>query len=264
MEIKYYLKPKLKEPYMIVAWPGMGNVAIGVARYLRDKLKTQFFAEIELLHVFKFIGVSVNKDSIVETPKFEGTVKNKFYYWENKDSSGDLIIFMGEVQPSGMEHKIAYKIIEVAEEFNVKKIFTAAAFALPIEVEKESKVYGVATDIELLEDLKKVNVHLMNGGNISGLNGFLLEIAKEKGIESICLLGEMPSYLTHIEYPKASYAVLSILSEILNIKIDMGELLTSVKYQENKIKKYLKEIEKQIQQLQLQQEARKNKPDVFH
>ena len=38
-------KPRLKKPYLIVAWPGMGEVAFKAAEYLIQALKAQEFVE---------------------------------------------------------------------------------------------------------------------------------------------------------------------------------------------------------------------------
>jgi proteasome assembly chaperone (PAC2) family protein len=74
----------------------------------------------------------------------------------------------------------------------------------------------------------------------------------------------MPNYLTHVEYPKASYAVLSVLSEILDMHIDLDELLAVARYQEGKLKRYIKKIEEELRQLQLQQALEEEKPKVLH
>ena len=257
-------EPEIRDPYLIAAWAGMGNVALGAAKYMKDQLGAERFGEIKIAESFGFMGVTVKDDGTVESPLLKMMPSNTFYYWKNKHSSNDLIIFMGETQPNGMEYEFAHKLIEVGEKFKVKRIYTAAAFALPIHISQESKVHCVATTIELIEDLKRFDLKLMTGGSISGLNGFLLGIAKEKGIEGVCLLGEMPNYLTHIEYPKASYSVLSMLTQILNIEIDMGELLSISIYQEEELKKYIKEIKEQFRKLQKQETLEERKPKVFH
>lgn len=257
-------EPEITDPYLIAAWAGMGNVALGAVKYLKDQLGAERFGEIKIAESFGFMGVTVKDDGTVESPLLKMIPSNGFYYWKNKHSSNDLIIFMGETQPSGMEYEFAHKLIEVGEKFKVKRIYTAAAFALPIHISQESKVHCVATTIELIEDLKRFDLKLMTGGSISGLNGFLLGIAKEKGIEGVCLLGEMPNYLTHIEYPKASYSVLSILTQILNIEIDMGELLSISRYQEEELKRYIKEIKEQFRKLQKQEKPEERSPKVLH
>ena len=257
-------KPEIRNPNLIAVWSGMGNVALGAVKYLKDQLSAERFGEIKIVESYGFMGVTVKDDGTVESPLLSVKPLNGLYYWKNESSSTDLIIFMGETQPSGMEYEFAHKLIEVGEKFKVKRIYTAAAFALPIHVSQESKVHCVATHNELINDLKGFELKLMTGGSISGLNGFILGIAKEKGIEGVCLLGEMPNYLTHIEYPKASYSVLSVLTKILNIDIDMGELLSVARYQEEELKRYIKEIKEQVRQLQQKETPVQRKPKVLH
>jgi hypothetical protein len=56
------------------------------------------------------------------------------------------------------------------------------------------------------------------------LNGLLLGVAKERKIEGICLLGEVPVYATRVPNPMAALAVLKVLTKMLDIEIDMAEL----------------------------------------
>ena len=48
--IKFYQKPKLKNPYLICAWPGMGEVDFKAAQYMVERLKAEEF-EIGRAHV---------------------------------------------------------------------------------------------------------------------------------------------------------------------------------------------------------------------
>ena len=66
----------------------------------------------------------------------------------------------------------------------------------------------------------------MQRGNlqISGLNGLLLGVAKERNIDGICLLGEVPIYATRIQNPMAALAILEVLAKMLDIEVDMAEL----------------------------------------
>jgi len=74
----------------------------------------------------------------------------------------------------------------------------------------------------------------------------------------------MPNYLTHIEYPKACHAVLSVLTMILHIDVDLGDLLVTAQYQEGEIRKYIKKIEEQLRQLKLQETLEEEKPKTLH
>jgi hypothetical protein len=45
--INFHGNPQLDKPDFIAAWPAMGNVALKVTCFLKDKLKVEEFAEIE-------------------------------------------------------------------------------------------------------------------------------------------------------------------------------------------------------------------------
>jgi len=49
-------------------------------------------------------------------------------------------------------------------------------------------------------------------------------MAKERGMEGVCLLGEVPAYATQIANPRASLAVLGILTKMLGITLDLTDL----------------------------------------
>ncbi len=63
-------------------------------------------------------------------------------------------------------------------------------------------------------------------GNITGLNGLLLGVAKKRGVEAICLMGEIPVYLQGLplSYPKASKSVLEVLSHSLGVEANLDSL----------------------------------------
>jgi len=46
--------------------------------------------------------------------------------------------------------------------------------------------------------------------------------------------------------------------------IDLDELLAVARYQEGKLKRYIKKVEEQLRQLQLQQALEEEKPKVLH
>jgi len=218
--VKFYARPKLNSPNMLAAWPGVGNVAMIVATYLGRKLGFKDLGEIVASHFFDPIGVLV-KDNVVEAPQFP---QSKFYYWKNKGGGSDIVLFIGEDQPAAKGYELANCVLDVGLRFQVKRVYTCAAAMTRIHHTEQPRVLGVATSQPATEDLKKYN--LIHAGNlqIAGLNGLLLGVAKERDIEGICLLGEVPVYATRIQNPMAALAVLKVLTKMLEIEIDMAEL----------------------------------------
>ena len=227
-EYKIYKKIELENPIMVAGWPGMGSVALGMVDYLRRKLKALRFAEIKIDPMSVLDAVEV-ENGISKLPKPPAST---FYY--SKDP--DIVIFEGEVQLAGIEGlRMLNKVLEVAVDMKVKRIYTGAAFPLPIGYKDNPELYGVVNKEHLRDIIIKSGVKLMEGGHISGLNGLLLGFAAKKDIEAICLLATMPQYAISLPNPKASSAIIETLCRMLGVKIDLHELQDYVKDMEERM-----------------------------
>jgi hypothetical protein len=208
---------------MLAAWPGVGNVAMIVAGYLLHKLEFKELAEIDAPYFFDPIGVAA-RNNVVEAPQFP---QSRFYYRKGRRGERDLILFVGDDQPSSKVYELAGSVLDVATRFQVDKVITCAAALTRIHFTEQPRVWGVATDQSLTGELRQYD--LVHRGNlqIAGLNGLLLGVAKERDVDGICLLGEVPAHTSSIDNPMAALAILRVLSTMLGIEIDTSELSQS-------------------------------------
>jgi proteasome assembly chaperone (PAC2) family protein len=205
---------------MLASWPGIGDVSLTAARYLVEKLNAVEIGEIEPINFFEPVGVTV-RDNVVESPRFP---ESKFYYWQYPKAGKGLVIFIGEEQPAFKGYELVNCVLDVAQRLRVSRVYSCAAAVTRIHHSEEMKVWGAATTSNLVDELSKQNVILRDSLRIAGLNGLILGMAKEREMEGVCLLGEVPSYATQIANPKASLAVLGILTKMLGITLDLTEL----------------------------------------
>ena len=227
-DVRIYRKVTLNDPVMVAGWPGMGSVALGVVNYLRRKLPAVKFAEIK---VDKFSGLDsvVVDDGLASLPKGP---QNLFYYTKNPD----MIIFEGQAQAPGAEGiKLVNKVLDLAASYGVKRVYTGAAFPVPITHKDPSELYAAANHKTLLASLSAFGIKPMDGGHISGLNGLIIGFAKERDMEAVSILATMPQYAISLPNPRASGAVIEALSKILNFKIDMREMEEYVKDMDEKM-----------------------------
>jgi len=218
--IKLYKQPRPKSCSMLASWPGIGDVSLTAARYLVEKLNAVEIGEIEPINFFEPVGVIV-KDNVVERPRFPDS---KFYYWQSDKADKSLVIFIGEEQPGFKGYELVNCVLDVAQRLKVARVYSCAAAVTRIHHSEGMKVWGAATTSKLVDQLSKQDVILRGNLRIAGLNGLVLGMAKERGMEGICLLGEVPAYATEIENPKASLAVLGVLTKMLGITVDLTEL----------------------------------------
>ena len=230
--IKLHARPKLNSPVMLASWPGISNVSIIAATYLKKKLDFKKLAEIEAFHFFDPIGVVV-ENSVTEAPQFP---RSEFYYWKNKNEGSDIILFIGEDQPTAKGYELANCVLDVGLKFQAKRIYTCAAALTRIHHTEEPRVWGVATNQQVAEDLKRYDLIQKGNLRIAGSNGLLLGIAKERNIDGVCLLGEVPMYATRIQNPMAALAILKALTGILDIEIDLAEMVQLAKETKEKMK----------------------------
>ncbi|MBS7652669.1 MAG: PAC2 family protein [Candidatus Bathyarchaeia archaeon] len=211
METIYYKRPRLSRPSMVAVWPGMGHLAKMAGDYLRRRLNAKIFAEIRyyqnaVIYVNGLAELSYVRHRLYASPKH------------------DLIICVGEAQPSipEMAYRLARQIIRVAEKFNVRRIYTLAAY--PNDYQDTPGVYGIYTDECLRGLLLKQDIRLLEGeGAINGLNGILIGVAKNRGIEGICLMAEIK--YTNLPQHFSSKVVLDKLASLLGISVDTSYLM---------------------------------------
>lgn len=266
MGVRLYKEPELQNPVLIAGWPGIGNVGIIAVNTLRGVLEAEEFGEIEPWDFFypKKILIRNGELKDLEFPS------NKFYF--KRTEKRDLIFFIGEEQPTEegrayAEGRKAYQmanlVLDVALKLGCQRACTSGAAVAPIHHTMKPKVWAVPNTESLIEELKGYeNTILMSDiegrkgqGNITGLNGLLLGVAKRRGLEAICIMGEIPIYLQGLPlpYPKASKSVLEVLTASLGVRIEMGEIVEFVERSEREVERLYErfplEIREQLDKL---------------
>src|SRR5262252_8749342 len=128
--------------------------------------------------------------------------------------------------------------------------------ATQMHPEHRARIFGAATDRESLEELKRLELQILEDGQIGGLNGVLLGAAAEEGLRGACLLGEMPHIFSQLPFPKASMAILDAFSAIAGIELDLTELGEQAKAMDEKLGELFERLEQSYTQQQPDEEPR--------
>ena len=238
MGITLYKKPKLNNPVMIASWPGIGNVGLIVVEMLRNLLDAEEIGEIEPWDFFYPRKLFI-KDDVIQDLEFPSS---KFYV--KRMEKRDLLFFIGEEQPSWggrtyaegtKAYHLANLVMDVALDFGCTRLYTSGAAVASVHHSNKPQVWAVPNSSHLLEEIKTYkNTVLMSNiegrsgqGNITGLNGLLLGVARKRGLDAFCVMGEIPIYLQgfSILYPKASLSVIELLNDVLGLNLDMSEIV---------------------------------------
>jgi proteasome assembly chaperone (PAC2) family protein len=234
MAIRYIKEPNLIDPVMVAGWPGIGNIGLIAVDAMRRSLRAEQLAYIEPWEFFYPNKTIIRNGELVDL----SFPASEFYF--QRTDKRDVIFFTGEEQPTeggriyaegSKAYAIANMVLDVAQKFGCKRIYTSGAAVAPLHHTARSRVWAVPNTEALLEEVMQYdNTIIMSGvegragqGVITGLNGLLLGVARHRGIDAICLMGEIPVYLQGFPfpYPKGSKSVLEVLTAALGIWMDM-------------------------------------------
>ena len=261
MGIRLYKEPKLEKPVLIASWPGIGNIGIIAVDTLRGMVRAEELGEIEAWDFFYPSKVLI-KDGELKGLEFPSS---KFYF--KRTDGRDLLFFLGEEQPTEggrayaegtKAYQMANLVLDVALKFGCRRVYTSGAAVAPIHHTSRSKVWAVPNSEGLIAEVRSYeNAVIMSDiegrggqGSITGLNGLLLGVAKKRGLEGICVMGEIPVYLQGLPlpYPKASKSVLEVLSAALGLNIPMEGIAAFAERSEEEIETLYKGFPEQIRE----------------
>jgi proteasome assembly chaperone (PAC2) family protein len=250
-------KLQLKHPWLVAVWPGMGHVAFNAGVYLLAKLDMKVIAEFEGNDLFDVDYVET-KHGIIQPVR---RPRNRLFLWTDPKGKHDLVVFLGEAQPPLGKYTFCRQLIAYARELGVERVFTFAAMATKMHPEHRSRLFGAATDDASLEELKRLELEVLEDGQIGGLNGVLLGAAAESNLRGACLLGEMPHIFSQVPFPKASLAILEVFGTITGIELDFTELAEQARSMEQQLGKLLAQVEKAYgEQFAVEEEAHDPEP----
>ena len=209
--IRQLSNPELDTPILVEGLTGFGNVGRITARSLIQHTQAKLFAEYYSPSFPDY--VTINKDGICSPPHY------RFYSSELGDETS-LVILTGNSQPP-MDNVVAHyetceDILDFAQKLGCNFLVTIGG--VPVSSEKK-EVYVAATSNELPAETMAKGGIIYGKGRIMGVTGLLLGLAKERGLDGICLLGATSGARSDKD---AGNTVLQFLLKVLGKEIKQG------------------------------------------
>ena len=239
-------KPKINCPILIFSWPSVGLVGRYVINYLICELKAQAFAEIELEDYISFHNLIVEKGIIYLAPQ----LKDKIYFLHTE--LYDFILFYSDFEPSPQCYtELANDILNFLSKFNISFIITFNSLPTNILHTDKPNLYLATTtsSTKVLPMLQKFNLPKLEFGVIEGMNSIFLSVAKEMGINSICIFSEIPFYTLDMYNPQSAKEILFLLEKTFDLKLSFDKLYQDIKLMDEHLRTTFSELNQKTQQL---------------
>jgi proteasome assembly chaperone (PAC2) family protein len=242
IKYKFEIKPEdISDPIVLIGWPGIALVAKLATTSIRDSLDAEEFMSIEY---FDF-----PPKSNVEKGKLKVPTAEVYYIKKSGKNPNDFFILTANYQPQSSKgvFEFSQKFCEEMDKVTGGKIkmYVSTGAMISERVESTPKVHICGTDNDLVKSfLKQKNTKLMENGVIAGANGILPAWAGQKGYApGICLLAEtLPLPMMALD-PRASKALVTILKDYFDIKMNFDELNKQIEEMENVINSYKKQTD---------------------
>jgi proteasome assembly chaperone (PAC2) family protein len=262
-ELIIHETPDLSHPWLIggyEGWVDAGRVSSGSLTFLRDSLRAQKFAEIlsDGFHHFReFRPQVVVEDGLIRQIEYP---KNEFFYWKNKGSLPDLILFLGN-EPHIRWKAFADLFLQLASQFGVERLVTIGGLYDQVVHTIPRKISVVANSPDLLKDLLVHDVQMIDYAGPGSYVSLLQERANTDGIGSFMLWGRVPPYVVM----KSSWdcvQILELLAKLVPFEIDLNGLREEAKLIDKQLQKAVEEkpdLRTYVKQLESIHRSRKPK-----
>ena len=244
----------LRRPILIMAFGGWNDAAESATtavRYLGTSFRAEKFAEIDPEEFYHF-GLSrpyVRFKQGSETEREITWPATEFSITQASELARDVIVGVA-VEPHLRWKTYCGMILDLARRCEVALVLTLGALLAEVPHTRPARLSGSASDPERA---MRLGVRPTKYEGPTGIVGVLNTICREQGFATASLWANVPHYISGIENPKATLALVRRVAPLLGAPVDVGDLEDAVKQfdanlkeivaQNAKIANYVKKLE---------------------
>ena len=252
--LTYITRPgRLRRPVLLMAfagWTDAAESATNAARFLRQAWGGQPLATLDPEEFYHF---GLTRPQVRLKP---GTTEREILWPETEFSvcapdslSRDILIGVG-IEPHLRWKTYCRVVLEMARELEVGLIVTLGALLAEVPHTRPVRLTGFATDPELATVL---GVRPTRYEGPTGIVGVLSSSARTAGFATASLWANVPHYISAVENPRATIALVKRVNRLLDGPLDFTELeeagaqfdaqLAEVLTQNRKVANYVRKLE---------------------
>jgi proteasome assembly chaperone (PAC2) family protein len=252
--IIHAMPQRLRRPVLIAAFSGWNDAAESAttaARYLGTTFHAEKFAEIDPENFYHF-GLSrpyVRFKSGSETEREIVWPATEFSVAQPAELARDVIVGVA-IEPHLRWKTYCAEVLDLARRCEVTLVLTLGALLAEVPHTRPIRLSGSASDPELAARLR---LRATRYEGPTGIVGVLNTISREQGMATANLWANVPHYISGIENPRATLALVQRVLELLHGTADLSDLeeagrqfdqnLGEIVSQNEKIAGYVKKLE---------------------
>src|SRR5688572_1789473 len=250
----HFMPRTLRRPILIAAfsgWNDAAEAATTAARYLATTFQAEKFAEIDPEEFYHF-GLSrpyVRFKNESETEREIVWPATEFSIAQAAALPRDLVVGVA-IEPHLKWKTYCNAVIDLARRCEATLVLTLGALLAEVPHTRPVRLVGGASDPELAA---RLGLKPTRYEGPTGIVGVLNTMCREQGLATASLWANVPHYISGIENPKASLALVKRVLALINASADLTDLddavrqfdqnLTEIVAQNEKIAGYITKLE---------------------
>ena len=250
---------RLRRPVLIAAFSGWNDAAESAtiaARYLATTFHAEKFAEIDP-ETFYHFGLSrpyVRFKSGSDTEREIVWPATEFSIAQPPELTRDLIIGVA-IEPHLRWKTYCAEVLELARRCEATLVLTLGALLAEVPHTRPIRLSGGASDPELAA---RLSLRATRYEGPTGIVGVLSSTARAMGLATASLWANVPHYISAMENPRATLALVQRVNRLFDGPVDYRELeeaatqfdsqLTEVLQQNRKVAGYVRRLETKDQE----------------
>ncbi len=229
--VEFHGEPPPNVSTMVVAfggWIDAGEAVTSAMRYLVRQLAATPLASIDPEDFFDFTQVRPVVRLTAEGERVIRWPRSAFWTWQPPESGAGLLLFRG-MEPQRRWRAYATALLDVAAHCGVQRIVSLGALVAAVPHTRPPRVTGSSTDPVWQALLEAWGIYRRPSyEGPTGIASVVLDAARRRGMASLSLMGQAPHYLQGVMNPAVSCALLTYVTRLLDLALDMSPLDAAV------------------------------------
>jgi proteasome assembly chaperone (PAC2) family protein len=201
-------------------WNDAGDGASAAAGYLARRWNAAEFASIDPEEFFDFTSTRPQVRIVGESTRAIDWPETTFS-WANTPASDRDVVFLRGFEPQLRWRTFSGLVIDVAKQLGVELVVTLGALLAEVPHTRPVRVTGTAADRDLVG---RLGLHASRYEGPTGILGVLTDAFGKAGIPTASLWASVPAYVGQTPSPKATLALVTRLSELLELHVPTVDL----------------------------------------
>ncbi len=224
--IHYHSEPQLRDPILIAAlagWNDAADAATTAIKYLIDLWKPTLIADID---IEDFLVFTETRPTIKFVDGIERTIiwpNCQFLSYQPSYLGYDVILYLG-AEPQLKWKTFSNTFLDICRHFRVSEVVLLGALLADVPHSIAVPISGTATNVEIQERLKEMDVRGSRYEGPTGMIGILQDACRRAAIPATSLWAAAPHYLAAAPNIKVTSALLTYLNTFMSLGLNLSDI----------------------------------------